>query len=1165
MADVVVVSPPSSEEHTPLPPSAEAESVEVTSNAMMKDRMQKFNNNKILSTSLHNECTTTTTSATAGTPSMFSPYQPKRSNSLRHFVPSTPVGGSSKKKVAGAGAGAGATAVVTPTPQRSNSLRHARDRYSMASGGTGVPITPVATAQKKIMSSIVCPQTTGGRLGMTMNKISGDPSSLPSVPMTPSAGRRALSNSLKDRIAAYSRNSNNNDPLSSSVHTATDIIMRKNYEEEERRSGINNISMLTGDAMKQRSQSFRHINNTNNRNSSGSKSPVPGSTTRPPPPPPPLPPSTPQSHYQTKRRTFNSYNHCNNIECLVAAPMTTGQVGGKVKLSSSSAMTMGANCFVSPPLTTIGGKKKPTRNSSLRDRIAMFQRSSTTKEANNNNLLSLSSSSDHIPSSSYHGQTSASTSSSGRSDFPRQQSESALNVSGGGADNNTEMLKPPRKLDIHWPPKSKNKGKKKQRSMIELSTMDKNVVKSRRISFEPSSQFLVSATTSDKKKQQGQRQRQWKSFHEQRHRTSLEGTATSFSKETSSSSAKNAASSTSAERRTNICINYTGPQSNCYTVGGISQCLESMGCDSLHDFHPDMLSAGDDTEFLQRLKSTNNSTPIRNDSNWYVKNRNRRPDIWMTQSSPSSSSPSSPKKCSSGGDDNGTSKPSWRVKRVWNVEQWDEKEVEHSVEHDDLMTKVKSLLGANTTSEADDDRNWTAQWIYDEGGQIIEDEEYEDTAFNSTHVLTDEELTNAVDGTWMFGQGDDDVDDSSEDDDAARFTPINKSDIVLPEIDEDGTPLNAQWIYGTGDESHHDGNELGAWGTPTNVIRDGDSSPSKECANDDGNGPINAQWTYGNGDESNSNEDDANGWGESTSDAQVPSDKPMDANWTYGNGDEEDLDKSNSKSWGKHDTGNEGLQPSPDSPSKGQWVYGDGHGTEEDSDSGNEWGEQSDDREEINAQWTYSVGDGDEFADDSNDPCKFQPSADDNQASKDDETRPRNRRTYKIKKTLDALPDESDGNQASKDDEARPRNRRTYKIKKTLDALPDESVHSVVTEGTEDSTEQEDSSSKLDVKVPDEQVADVTVNPGDARKNETNEDPAPSKEKTTPSDAIMASSISDDTPVEAPPLASIPAPVFDKSLKLKKKKKKETTKSRCSMMDLLDQPKQYKMVFQYDY
>ena len=166
----------------------------------------------------------------------------------------------------------------------------------------------------------------------------------------------------------------------------------------------------------------------------------------------------------------------------------------------------------------------------------------------------------------------------------------------------------------------------------------------------------------------------------------------------------------------------------------------------------------------------------------------------------------------------------------------------------------------------------------------------------------------------------------------------------------------------------------------------------------------------------------------------------------------------------------------------------------------NQWGDKIPEADkspekQLNAKWAYVLGTDEEEADDSS---NFVPL------------------------------------QSEQEEEARPRNRRTYKIKKTLDVLPDESGHSAVTDITADT---EDSSSRLEDKVPDETDAVSTL--------------ASARDGSTTSETV---------PLTVEPLESIPAPVFDKSLKLIKKKKKEK-KSRCSMMDLLDPPKFTTIVF----
>jgi hypothetical protein len=92
----------------------------------------------------------------------------------------------------------------------------------------------------------------------------------------------------------------------------------------------------------------------------------------------------------------------------------------------------------------------------------------------------------------------------------------------------------------------------------------------------------------------------------------------------------------------------------------------------------------------------------------------KRPDVWVTPMDSETTAPTDGK---------------WRVKRVWNVAAVDEREMEHSVDDNELMNKVKVLLGVPSEPARNGDgmlssrydssaSKWSVKKVYDVDGEI---------------------------------------------------------------------------------------------------------------------------------------------------------------------------------------------------------------------------------------------------------------------------------------------------------------------------------------------------------------------------------------------------------------------------------------------------------------
>jgi hypothetical protein len=163
-------------------------------------------------------------------------------------------------------------------------------------------------------------------------------------------------------------------------------------------------------------------------------------------------------------------------------------------------------------------------------------------------------------------------------------------------------------------------------------------------------------------------------------------------------------------RRPNMRIRWGGP--TVFLIDRIRDRCQEMGV----EFDPTLLaedrfvtSLGRDSRPVRPTRQLSLESSLE-DGGWYndqnEEKAHGRPDVWVTPlvtSRPSSNAM------------RGSADPvnrSWRVKRIWNDADFDQKETEYTVEDKDLMDKVKSLLGVTETEE---DSSMQGKWVFDAG------------------------------------------------------------------------------------------------------------------------------------------------------------------------------------------------------------------------------------------------------------------------------------------------------------------------------------------------------------------------------------------------------------------------------------------------------------------
>ena len=308
-------------------------------------------------------------------------------------------------------------------------------------------------------------------------------------------------------------------------------------------------------------------------------------------------------------------------------------------------------------------------------------------------------------------------------------------------DYYSTKYKKPSKLNAVWPPNRSTPDSMRLSLMRSLGVVPPLVVKSRRTSFEPRPAHVMNLQAALKEIRAscpeiaGAAQMHPSDFVRNRNRKK-------------------------PQRRTSLRVRWGGP--TLYLIDRIHERLSELGV----EFDPELLS---EDRFLAALGAdAHPKRPVRSssfrggDDDWYDSDGedevesseedfpcHNRPDVWVTPF------------CNEEG------VRSWRVKRKWNIPQFDEKETEHTVEDTVVMDLVKSLFGVaangkekpeivdgkwifhkgvgaitdshvdtkwvqeeapeghehDSTSDNDDvdEKPWKATWIFDEGGQIVED------------------------------------------------------------------------------------------------------------------------------------------------------------------------------------------------------------------------------------------------------------------------------------------------------------------------------------------------------------------------------------------------------------------------------------------------------------
>jgi hypothetical protein len=142
-----------------------------------------------------------------------------------------------------------------------------------------------------------------------------------------------------------------------------------------------------------------------------------------------------------------------------------------------------------------------------------------------------------------------------------------------------------------------------------------------------------------------------------------------------------------------------------------------------------------------------------------------RPDVWATPTSHHNSSNNAQK--------------TWRVKRVWNNDPIDEREQEYEVHYENLMDKVKELLGvprddkANKVQEYDPGASqWNVERVYDVNGQVKGTSRCKDT--NEAGVLKGMEEVSDLAAKWSYCEGGDAFYDENTEWEAFELVPAEE-------------------------------------------------------------------------------------------------------------------------------------------------------------------------------------------------------------------------------------------------------------------------------------------------------------------------------------------------------------------------------------------------------
>ena len=275
-----------------------------------------------------------------------------------------------------------------------------------------------------------------------------------------------------------------------------------------------------------------------------------------------------------------------------------------------------------------------------------------------------------------------------------------------------------------------------------------------------------------------------------------------------------------------------------------------------------------------------------------------RPDVWITPMDE---------------DVAATSQDVWRVRRMWNVDDLDQHEVEHAVEGGDLIGVVKVLLGVSSSEEVRNENGdiltydpestlWKAKTVYDVEGEIDESSKTQNLNEAMFHMAIKE----IKDAKFTFGRGQGDEVNDDDDDEWTGNRIVNKPDV------SESSSMNAKFSYGAGNADEDDDDEWNG------------RSPEKPVEKK--SGKPDSKFSYGFGE--NGQDDDDEWKGKSPEELIDSKTGKRDGKFSFGSGENEenDDDEWHGKSPDDVKSGN------PD----GRFSYGAGN-THEGDDDDEDW------------------------------------------------------------------------------------------------------------------------------------------------------------------------------------------------------------------------------------
>jgi hypothetical protein len=199
------------------------------------------------------------------------------------------------------------------------------------------------------------------------------------------------------------------------------------------------------------------------------------------------------------------------------------------------------------------------------------------------------------------------------------------------------------------------------------------------------------------------------------------------------------------------------------------------------------------------------------------------PDVWVT---PMDSETTAPTDCK------------WRVKRVWNVAAIDEREKEHSVDDNELMNKVKVLLGVPSEPARNGEgmlssydssvSQWRVKMVYDVDGEIqvsgTTQKLDENGILDAFNEVSKEQLETTISELRTMGEEDSaDVDAS-----LSQESAISAEGSISKQERSDLNVTEHSTLASTIDESHVVGNEADNAGIGKDVVSLAEFSGSAE-------------------------------------------------------------------------------------------------------------------------------------------------------------------------------------------------------------------------------------------------------------------------------------------------------------------------------------------------